>query len=100
MIALRQKQIGDFAEKNQLILVGNPRWLTEVGGVLSYGANVSDLMRRAASYVEKILKGANPADLPMQQPTTFELVINLKAARALQLSVPAALVARADEVIE
>jgi len=99
IIALNRQQIGEFAERNKLILVGNPGWLTEVGGLLSYGANVADLTRRAASYVDKILKGAKPADLPIQQPTTFELIINLRAAGALDLSLPQHLLARADRII-
>ena len=93
-------QIAEMAVRNQLLSAANSRPLAEAGFLLSYGADLSDQYRRAADFVDRIFKGAKPADLPAEQPTKFELVINLKTARALGLSVPATLLARADEVIE
>jgi putative tryptophan/tyrosine transport system substrate-binding protein len=93
-------RIAALALKARLPIVVAIRDYTDAGGLLSYGPNYADHCRRAATYVDKILKGAKPADLPVQLPTTYELVINLKTARALGLNVPPSVLARADEVIE
>ena len=95
-----RNEIADFAIKKRLPSVFAARDRVEAGGLMSYGPRYSELMRRAAALVDKILRGAEPANLPMEQPTTFELVINLKTARAIGLTVPPPLLARADEVIE
>jgi putative tryptophan/tyrosine transport system substrate-binding protein len=95
-----RKRIADFAVTEQLPSLHGLREDVKAGALISYGASLADLLRRAAGYVDKILKGARPADLPVQQPTTFELVINLGTARALGIDVPPTLLARADEVIE
>ena len=93
-------RIVDFATKSRLPLVGGWGTWVQAGGLISYGPNVGDMARLTAVYVDKILKGAKPADLPVQQPTRFELLINLKTAKALGLDVPPMLLARADKVIE
>jgi putative ABC transport system substrate-binding protein len=93
-------RIAEFTARQQLPSLHGLREFVAVGGLISYGPSLADLFRRAAYYVDKILRGAKPADLPVQQPTKFEMVINLKTAKALGLEVPATLLARADEVIE
>jgi putative ABC transport system substrate-binding protein len=95
-----QERIARFTAAEQLPSLHGAREFVAAGGLISYGANIPDLFRRAAGYVDRILKGAKPADLPVQQPTIFELVINLKTTKALGITVPASLLARADEVIE
>jgi putative ABC transport system substrate-binding protein len=94
------KPIADFAIRNRLPSTFHLREFAEAGGLVSYGVDRSDLFRRAASYIDRILRGANPADLPIEQPTKFELVINLKTAKALDLAIPARVLGIADEVIE
>jgi putative ABC transport system substrate-binding protein len=96
---LRQ-QITDFAARRRLPAISGERLFVEAGALMMYAANFPLLLRRAATYVDKILKGAKPADLPIEQPTKFELIINLKAAKALGLAIPPSLLARADQVIE
>jgi putative ABC transport system substrate-binding protein len=93
-------QIAEMALRNRLPAVSIQRELAEAGFLLSYGADYPDLYRRSAVFVDKILKGAKPADLPVEQPTKFELVINLKTAKALGIIVPPTMLTRADEVIE
>ncbi len=84
---------------HRLPMIAAAREYAEAGVLVSYGTNYPDLFRRAATYVDRILKGAKPADLPIEQPTTFELVINLKTAKTLRLTIPQSLLSRADEVI-
>jgi putative ABC transport system substrate-binding protein len=99
VLSLRQ-QIVELAGSRRLPIIYGTREFAEAGGVISYGVNRRQLYRRAAELVDRILKGANPADIPVEQPTAFELVVNLKAAERIGLTVPPSLLARADEVIE
>jgi ABC-type uncharacterized transport system substrate-binding protein len=97
---IHRKLIVTLAHRLRLPAVYPFRYFPESGGLLSYGIDLIDVWRRAATYIDHILKGANPADLPIQQPTKFELVVNLRTAKALGLDVPVTVLARADEVIE
>ena len=94
------QKLANLSVKNRLPAIYGFREFADAGGLLSYGASLHWLNRRAASYVDKIFKGANPGDLPIEQPTTFELLVNLKTAKALGVTVPDKLLATADEVIE
>jgi putative tryptophan/tyrosine transport system substrate-binding protein len=100
MFISERRRLVDLAAKNRLPAVYPWREFVDAGGLMSYGLNVADLFRRAATYVDKILKGAKPADLPVEQPTKFELVINLKTAKVLGLTIPQPLQQRADQMIE
>jgi putative tryptophan/tyrosine transport system substrate-binding protein len=93
-------QITDFAARGRLPAIYGGRLFVETGALMMNGANFPLTLRRAATYVDKILKGAKPADLPIEQPMQFELVINLKTAKALGLTIPPSLLARADQIIE
>ena len=95
-----QKKLADLALENRLPAMFGFREFVDMGGLISYGSSLPGLWRRAASYVDKILRGASPGDLPIEQPTRFELVVNLKTAKTLGLEIPATLLVHADEVIE
>ena len=99
-LTIKRQRIMDFAARHRLpVICGAPSFIA-AGGLIVYAANFRDLVRRAAGYVNKILKGARPANLPIEQPTKFELVINLKTAKALGLTIPPTVLLQADRVIE
>jgi putative tryptophan/tyrosine transport system substrate-binding protein len=95
-----QKRIAEFALKSRLPSMHSNRESVDAGGLMYYGADLAESYRRVATYVDKILKGAKPADLPVEQPTKFELVINLKTAKQIGLTIPPNVLARADRVIK
>jgi putative tryptophan/tyrosine transport system substrate-binding protein len=100
LITNQQRQVLDFAAKNRLPAIYHTSEFVEAGGLMSYAPNYMDLWRRAATYVDKILKGAKPADLAVEQPKKFELIINLKAAKQIGLTIPQKVLARADRVVQ
>jgi putative ABC transport system substrate-binding protein len=100
LLNANQKRIIDFALKSRLASVGSIREYVDAGGLMYYGADIADSYRRVAYYVDKILKGAKPADLPIEQPTKFEMVINQKTATGIGLAIPPSVLARADRVIK
>ena len=100
MFFSERRRLVELAAKSRLPAVYTVREYVDAGGLMAYGANAADLYRRVATYVDKILKGAKPSDLPVEQPTKFELVINLKTAKALGLTIPPSLLGRADEVVQ
>ena len=95
-----KERLVDCALKRRMAVMWAVREMTDIGGLISYGVSLNGTMRRAAEYVDRIARGARPADLPVEQPTKFELVINLKTAKALGVTIPPSLFVRADEVIE
>ena len=95
-----QKRIADFALKSRLPSMYQKREAVDAGGLMSYGADLADSYRRVAYFVDRILKGAKPADLPVEQPTKFELVINLKTAKQIGLTIPPEVLARANRLIK
>ncbi len=100
MLFSQRRQIAELAAKHQLAAMFDFREFVDAGGLMSYGPSLRDLFRRGASFVDKIVKGAKPSDLPVERPTRFELVINLKTAKALGLTIPQSVLIRADQVIE
>ena len=100
MFNTQRRRLVDLASQGRLIAVYEHRQFPEAGGLISYGPNLVDMQRRAAKYIDKILRGAKPSDLPVEQANVFELVINLKTAKAPGITIPQAVLLRADEVIQ
>ena len=100
MLISHRTQVVDLVVKSRLPAIYNVAEFVEAGGLMTYGPSITDLSRRAATYVDKILKGAKPADLPVEQPKKFEFIINLKAAKQIGLTIPPNVLARADKVIK
>ncbi len=99
MLYSERRRIVALAAKHRLPAIHNAREWADLGGLMAYGASIPALVRRSVDYVDKILKGAKPADLPVEQPSKYELVINLKTGKALGLTIPQSVLARADEII-
>jgi putative tryptophan/tyrosine transport system substrate-binding protein len=100
VLTTQTRRIVELAVKSRLPAIHSVSEAVDVGGLMSYGTNFEDLFRRVATYVDKILKGAKPADLPVEQPTKFELIVNLKTAKQIGLTIPQSVLARADKVIK
>jgi len=100
MLFLQRQRLVDLASVHRIPAMWNAREFVEIGGLIMYGASIDDLWRRAAVYVDRIIRGSKPSELPIEQPTKFELVINTRTAKALGITIPPALLARADEMIE
>jgi putative ABC transport system substrate-binding protein len=100
MLSAEARRIAELATRHRLPAMYWARWFVDAGGLAAYSADYDAMVRRAAYYVDRILKGARPADLPVEQPTRFEFVINLRAARALELTISPSVLAQADQIIE